>query len=78
MARECEEGFMDLLSPSSFQINFHGKDMTSLHKFVDPECLTARYGGSLDCAQLDGKLLFDLFNFYQKEYEEEYSYGYTK
>ena len=52
--------------------------MTSLHKFVDPECLTARYGGSLDCAELDGKLLFDLFNFYQKEYEEEYSYGYTK
>lgn len=52
--------------------------MTSLHKYVDPDCLTARYGGTLECAALNGKHMADLFEFYKKEYELEYSYGYTK
>lgn len=61
-----------------FQIHFHGKDMDSLHKFIDPEGLRPRYKGTLDCADVDGKFMADLFEFYNKEYELEYSYGYTK
>lgn len=52
--------------------------MNSLQKFIDPECLTERYKGSLDCAELNGKDMACLFEFYQKEFEVEYSYGYTK
>lgn len=67
-----------LIIPLLFQIHFHGKDMSSLHKFIDEECLTARYKGTVDCADLDGKHMADLFEFYQDEYEEVHSYGYTK
>lgn len=52
--------------------------MSSLHKFIDEDCLTSRYKGTVDCADLDGKHMADLFEFYQDEYEEVYSYGYTK
>lgn len=68
-----------ILTGSNYsQINFHGKDMPSLHKFIAPECLMSRYGGSLDCAELEGKHLADLFEFFNKEYELEYINGYKK
>lgn len=28
-------------------IHFHGNDMASLHRFVPPEHLTAKYGGTM-------------------------------
>lgn len=51
--------------------------MSSLHKFIDPDCLIERYKGTIECAELDGKLMADLFEFYQDEFETEYSYGYS-
>lgn len=60
------------------QIHFHGKDMSSLHKYINADCLTARYQGTIQCEEIDGKHMADLFEFYNKEYEIEYSYGYSK
>ncbi|CAG9791062.1 unnamed protein product [Diatraea saccharalis] len=30
------------------RVHFHGYDLTSLHRYVDPECLPKRYGGYRD------------------------------
>lgn len=52
--------------------------MESLHKYISPDCLMRRYGGSLKCAVIDGKDLAELFEFYHAEFVVENSYGYTK
>lgn len=38
-----------------FQTYFHQKDMTSLHKFIDPEVLPEDYGGVLPKITYSGK-----------------------
>ncbi|CAH0399358.1 unnamed protein product [Chilo suppressalis] len=34
------------------RVHFHGYDLTSLHRFVEPECLPKRYGGHRDPVSL--------------------------
>lgn len=60
------------------RIKFHNKDWNSLTSNVDPACLWPRYGGTMDVAEYDGRLIGELLTYYQKEYEVANSYGYTK
>lgn len=60
------------------RIKFHNKDWKSLTTDVDPACLWPRYGGTLDVEEYDGRLIGELLTYYQKEYEDANSYGYTK
>lgn len=60
------------------RIKFHNKDWKSLTSDVDPACLWPRYGGTLDVEEYDGRLIGELLTYYQKEYEDANSYGYTK
>lgn len=60
------------------RIKFHNKDWKSLTADVDPACLWPRYGGTLGAEEYDGRLIGQLLTYYQKEYEDASSYGYTK
>lgn len=52
-----------------FQIHFHGKDMSSLHRHFDVDCLPSNYGGKVDIPEGTGVALGDLFRLYSKEFE---------
>ncbi|KAM3960458.1 clavesin-2 [Aphomia sociella] len=35
------------------KVHFHGYDLNSIHRFINPECLPKRYGGSREAVSLD-------------------------
>lgn len=51
------------------RIFFHGRDMSSLHKHVDPAILRPAYGGTMPCEEVDGKLVAELLTDYEEEFE---------
>ncbi|XP_055298216.1 alpha-tocopherol transfer protein [Sitodiplosis mosellana] len=58
------------------RIHFHGRDMSSLHRHFDVECLPSMYGGKVDIPDGTGVALGDLFRLYSKEFEMANSFGY--
>lgn len=60
------------------RIIFHGTDRQSLHRYINPECLTEVYGGTLDLPRIEGPQWFELLIQGDKEYEAINSYGYKK
>lgn len=59
------------------RIFFHGKDAKSLTKHISPDVLPPKYGGTMDVPLLEGRLLADLYQQYQKEFEMANSFGYS-
>uniref|UniRef100_A0A1I8P6H3 CRAL-TRIO domain-containing protein n=1 Tax=Stomoxys calcitrans TaxID=35570 RepID=A0A1I8P6H3_STOCA len=61
------------------RIHFHGKDMTSLHRHISPDCLPQCYGGTLKAAkQSYGPEIYELLKNYEKDYHKFSQYGYKK
>ncbi|XP_075149530.1 alpha-tocopherol transfer protein-like [Haematobia irritans] len=63
----------------SNRVFFHGSDMSSLHRYISPDCLPECYGGTLKTAQPSyGPQFYELFQKYQKDYNNfmEYSCKY--
>uniref|UniRef100_A0A1I8P6M6 CRAL-TRIO domain-containing protein n=1 Tax=Stomoxys calcitrans TaxID=35570 RepID=A0A1I8P6M6_STOCA len=61
------------------RIYFHGKDMTSLHRHISPECLPKCYGGTLqEAKQSYGPQVYELFKRYEQDYQQFAQYGYRK
>jgi hypothetical protein len=58
------------------RIFFHGKDTKSLTKHISPDVLPPKYGGTMDAPMLEGRLLADLYQQYQKEFEMANAFGY--
>lgn len=65
----CEKN--EIIVSLYFQIHFHGKDMTSLHRHFDEKCLPSYYGGKVEIPDGTGVALGDLFRLYSKEFESE-------
>lgn len=53
------------------KIHFHGNDLTSLHKYVPPECLPARYGGTCRNHVSIGKWLQKIKKYRNEEFDRE-------
>ncbi|KAG7300480.1 hypothetical protein JYU34_016111 [Plutella xylostella] len=51
-------------------VYFHGYDLNSLHRYVDPECLPRRYGGCRDPVSLE-LWLTKIRQYKNKEFDEE-------
>lgn len=51
------------------RIIFHGTDRKSLHKYMDPKCLAACYGGTLEIPRVGGPQWYQLLQKCDKEYE---------
>ncbi|XP_073821562.1 alpha-tocopherol transfer protein-like [Musca autumnalis] len=59
------------------RIYFHGSDMSSLHRYISPDCLPECYGGTLKAArQSYGPQLVELFEKYSSDFDEFKKYGY--
>lgn len=58
------------------RLHFHGKDMSSLHKHIDPDCLPKKYGGTLDIPEVTADEWMLLLNVCEKEFEAINSFGY--
>lgn len=58
------------------RIHLHGRDKDSLLKHVDAECLPVSLGGTLDCAEVDGKVMADFVEQYEWHLKKMNSYGY--
>lgn len=60
------------------RIIFHGSDRDSLHSYLNPKCLPAQYGGTLELPRIDGCQWYKLLCLCEKEFEAINSYGYKK
>ncbi|XP_020286473.1 alpha-tocopherol transfer protein-like isoform X2 [Pseudomyrmex gracilis] len=60
------------------RIIFHGTDRKSLHKYLSPKHLPARYGGTAEIISVSGPEWYELLVQCDKEYEAINSYGYKK
>lgn len=52
-------------------IHFHGSDLKSLHKHVDPECLPARYGGTCRGTSTFGVWLKKIKKYRDEQFDNE-------
>ncbi|KAL4717305.1 hypothetical protein ACJJTC_017192 [Scirpophaga incertulas] len=52
------------------RVHFHGYDLTSLHRFVNPECLPKRYGGKRDEVSLE-QWLTKIRRYKNKEFDSD-------
>uniref|UniRef100_A0A1B0CK77 CRAL-TRIO domain-containing protein n=2 Tax=Lutzomyia longipalpis TaxID=7200 RepID=A0A1B0CK77_LUTLO len=59
------------------RMHFHGNDMKSLHKFMDPDYLPANYGGNLPAINYCGKDWFPCILDHIDHIEKWNSYGYA-
>lgn len=60
------------------RIIFHGTDMASLHKYLDPKYLLPKYGGTSQVPRVDGHQWFDMLRQCDREYKAINSYGVKK
>ncbi|XP_063697584.1 clavesin-2-like [Culicoides brevitarsis] len=60
------------------RIFFHGNDFKSLHEHIDPACLRAVHGGTMECDDVDGKLLADVLEEASDEFELAAKFGIVK
>ncbi|XP_065200312.1 alpha-tocopherol transfer protein-like [Planococcus citri] len=60
----------------SKRIFFHGKDMKSLHKHIDPQCLPRVYGGEKGEIDYGSAEWFAIFAQHDETVKEWQSYGY--
>jgi len=60
------------------RIIFHGTDRKSLHQHMDPTCLPACYGGTLELPRIDGSQWLELLEKCDQEFKVINSYGYKK
>lgn len=51
-------------------VRFHGRDLSSLHRFVAPECLPARYGGTRDSVSLE-RWLTKIRRYKNKDFDSD-------
>ncbi|XP_058819702.1 retinaldehyde-binding protein 1-like [Topomyia yanbarensis] len=59
------------------RIHFHGSNMGSLHKEIDPDSLPVKLGGNCDLPEYDGKVLVEFMEQFQEKFDELNSYGYV-
>lgn len=58
------------------RLYFHGKDMTSLHKHVSPDCLPKEYGGNLEIRKVTADEWCLLLNVCEEEFNAMNAFGY--
>ncbi|XP_075149531.1 clavesin-1-like [Haematobia irritans] len=59
------------------RLYLHGSDMSSLHRYISPDCLPECYGGTLKTAQPSyGPQFYELFQKYQNDYVNFMKYAY--
>lgn len=59
------------------RIFFHGKDLKSLHKHIDPACLPAVYGGEKGEINYGSADWYSIFIQHEEKVKEWHSYGYA-
>uniref|UniRef100_T1PA79 CRAL/TRIO domain protein n=1 Tax=Musca domestica TaxID=7370 RepID=T1PA79_MUSDO len=60
----------------SSRVHFHRSDMTSLHRYISPDCLPECYGGTLKtCQQSHGPQFYKLLEKYENDYDKFQEYG---
>ncbi|XP_071450543.1 clavesin-1-like [Hetaerina americana] len=57
---------------------FHGKDMSSLHKYIDPECLPENYGGTRPKIAYSGSDWYETITAEEDYIRQWQKFGYTK
>ncbi|CAB3230631.1 unnamed protein product [Arctia plantaginis] len=60
------------------RVYFHGTNMESLMKHVDPKVLRKRHGGLLPDPEISGDVLWKMLHHYEEDFKLADSYGYTK
>uniref|UniRef100_A0A1B0FLS6 CRAL-TRIO domain-containing protein n=1 Tax=Glossina morsitans morsitans TaxID=37546 RepID=A0A1B0FLS6_GLOMM len=60
------------------RLHFHGKDFKSLHKHIDKSCLPAKYEGTASWEMPHSSLTYELFHWYEADYEKAETYGFTE
>lgn len=59
------------------RMHFHGSDMTSLHKFLDPDFLPAEYGGNKPAMDYGGKDWYPCIIEHEKFYKDWSEFGFA-
>uniref|UniRef100_A0A1A9WKQ8 CRAL-TRIO domain-containing protein n=1 Tax=Glossina brevipalpis TaxID=37001 RepID=A0A1A9WKQ8_9MUSC len=60
------------------RLHFHGKDFKTLHKHIEKSCLPAKYGGTATWELPHGSQTYELFHWYEADYEKASTYGFTE
>lgn len=60
------------------RIIMHGNNYESLHKYISPECLPERYGGTIKTDLLYGPETYALLSHYEEHYKSLMEYGFKK
>lgn len=58
-------------------MHFHGSDMKSLHKFLDPDFLPSNYGGNLPKIDYSGKDWFPCIKEHEEHIRKWNDYGFA-
>ncbi|XP_073821560.1 alpha-tocopherol transfer protein-like [Musca autumnalis] len=59
------------------RVHLHGTDMSSLHRFISPDCLPECYGGTLKSAkQSYGPEFYEVFEKYESDFDQYQEYGF--
>jgi len=58
------------------RIHFHGHDMKSLLKHIDSDRLPKKYGGTIPCEDVDGKLVAELLDVCEEELTLANTFGF--
>ncbi|XP_075149528.1 alpha-tocopherol transfer protein-like [Haematobia irritans] len=57
-------------------MHFHGSNMKSLHKFISPDCLPERYGGSMKLDLNYGPKFYEILQMFEDDFVKHNSMGY--
>nr|CAD7395938.1 unnamed protein product [Timema cristinae] len=60
------------------RIHFHGSDWSSLHSYIDPECLPTKYGGLMDIPENTGPKLHELLCLFKEAFDGRYQWRHVE